>query len=248
MQLIVTGTTGGIGSSVVRKALQSPAVEKVYCLHRKKEKFQNLIQSLFAQEYACSKIVPVRQEASASDGMRTLLQKLHDSPIENMACVHTAFCLEPLLRAGTYAPEDIRQNVTANVTDMVFLINGLLELHHAKNIELKIIHMDSGAADKPIEGWGLYCAAKAYANMFLKTVQLENPQVKIVSYEPGVVDTPMQEKIRQTDDAVCSQAGTFRAYYEKGMLRPADEIAGDIIARFVENWDAQNFRERFQPR
>ncbi|KAI4447384.1 Benzil reductase ((S)-benzoin forming) [Eubacterium plexicaudatum ASF492] len=240
MILIVTGATGGIGSCVVKKAMQSPAVEKIYGMYRKEEKFNHL----FA--HAENKLVRVRYNAAQSNENLQFLHALREINCETVVCVHTAFCLEPLLRVGTYLPEDIKKNVSVNVVNMVLLVNELIRLHHTKGIRLRIINIDSGAADRPLEGWGLYCASKAYANMFLKTVRLENPQVGIVSYEPGVVDTPMQEKIRQTDSAVCGQTELFRAYFEKGMLRSPETVAADILARFVENWDVRHFKEGYR--
>lgn len=52
----------------------------------------------------------------------------------------------------------------------------------------KVLCIDSRAVYKLIEGWGLYCASKACVSMFLQTVHLENPDIKILLYEPGVVD------------------------------------------------------------
>lgn len=240
MIMIVTGSTGGIGSCLVKKALQSHKIEKIYCLYRNESKFHD-------QGYADNpKIVPVRHDASEPEGVVQFMQDLDKIHCESVVCIHTAFCIEPILRVGTYLPEDIKKNTAVNIMDMVFLMNGLLQLIHTRAIKLKIINIDSGAADKPLEGWGMYCASKAYTNMFLKTVQMENHGVKIVSYEPGVVDTPMQKEIRNTDNLICGQAEIFRSYYDKGMLRSPDAVAQDIFERFIEGWNAKHFREGYK--
>lgn len=240
MVLVVTGSTGGIGSCIVEKAVKSLGIEKIYCMYRDEDKFRR-------QAFAGSrKVVPVRHDASRPDEILPFMQELGHVSFKRIVCIHTAFLIGPIQRAGDYLPDEIKRNAAVNMVDFVFLINGLLKIRHAQGMELKIINIDSGAAYQPLEGWGLYASSKAFANMFLKTVQLENPGVKVVSYEPGVVDTRMQEEIRNTDDAVCSRAAVFRKYYDEGMLRSPDAVAEDIFVRFVEGWDGGHFREGYQ--
>lgn len=241
MDIIITGATGGIGSRIANHAVGSRKIERIYCIYRNEEKLNRW-------PYANHpKVFPIRHDAACQEEAVQLAQALDKTKPDDIAYVHTAFCIAPMKRAGTYLAEEVRENIAANVMDMVFLVNRLIAYKRASNkAQLRIINIDSGAAYKPLEGWGLYSAAKAYTNMFLESVQLENPDVKAVSYEPGVVDTRMQEEIRKTDSHVFGQVGLFREYYDNGTLRSPDAVAGDIFARFVEGWDGANFKERFR--
>jgi len=61
-----------------------------------------------------------------------------------------------------------------------------------------IINLSSGAAHRPLEGWSAYCAAKAGTAMLTAAVALEagDGGVRVYGFQPGVVDTSMQERIR----------------------------------------------------
>ena len=235
MDVIIMGSTGGIGKCVFKYVLHSPKVEKVYCQYRSKEKFLDLAHRNDSGMMSEKLVNPDDGKAGH------ILQKLYAHPSRETVCIYTAFCINPLKRVGTYRQEEIEDNISSNVLDFVSFVNALVRYKRDCGTQLRIINIDSGAAYKPLESWGLYCAGKAYVNMFLKTVQLENPDMKIVSYEPGVVDTPMQEQIRNTEEEVFGQAAVFREYHEKGLLRSPDVIAEDIVKRFVESWETAEF-------
>lgn len=240
MDVIVTGATGGIGRCLVKLGLESGKVERIYCQYRNEEKFQTLFGS-------CSdKLVPEKQDARFLRQDSCIMQKLYKNQPQDLACIFTMFHIQPIKRIGTYTLEEIKENLYINVLDLVLFTNWLISYQKGWNTRLKLIYIDSGAAYKPLEGWGMYCASKAYANMFLKTVQLENPNVKVVSYEPGVVDTRMQEEIRKTEKEVFGQVDLFREYYRKKMLNSPEKVAEDLWNRFVEGWDGTGFQEGYK--
>lgn len=239
MDMIITGSTGGIGHCIVKNALRSPEVSNVYCQYRDKKKFLALMGDEVLQ------IESEKPESFCEGDTTNILKQLYKNPSQEIVCICTAFSIIPIKSVGNYLSEEIKENISVNIIDMVLFINALVHYYHQYQSQLRIVNIDSGAAYKPLEGWGLYSASKAYVNMFLRTIQLENPGMKIVSYEPGVVDTPMQEEIRRTDKKVFGQVDIFKEYYDKGKLHSPDLIAKDIIHRFVENWDATDFTGGF---
>ena len=61
-----------------------------------------------------------------------------------------------------------------------------------------VINVSSGAAHRPLEGWGAYCAGKAGLAMLTEAIALEcaDAGVRVFGLAPGVVDTDMQATIR----------------------------------------------------
>ncbi|HSK39672.1 MAG TPA: SDR family oxidoreductase [Arenibaculum sp.] len=61
-----------------------------------------------------------------------------------------------------------------------------------------IVNVSSGAALRPREGWSAYCAGKAGLAMLTRSIHLEcaSQGVRVYGFQPGVVDTGMQTKIR----------------------------------------------------
>ncbi len=239
MDVVITGATGGIGQCLVKRAMASHNIERVYCQYRNQKKFENL--------FGCgnSKLVAEEYDTLYQERPSHVLQGLYKNRPESVACVYTAYSISPIKKTGTYSMSEVEDNIRLNIRDIVFLTNCLLQFSKECKSQLKLIHFDSGAAYKPLDGWGLYCASKAYLNMFFRTVQLENPEVKIVSYEPGVVNTPMQEKIRAVEPEVFAQVHAFREYHAKGVLRDPDAVAEDVMKRFVEGWEGKSFQEGY---
>lgn len=239
MEIIITGSTGGIGQCLVKRAIASHNIERIYCQYRNRKKFVDLFGN------GNSKLVAEEYDTLYQEKTSHILKELYKNKPKNVACVYTAFSISPIKKIGTYSLDEIKDNIDLNIRDIVFLTNCLVQFSKECKSQLKLIHFDSGAAYKPLDGWGMYCASKAYLNMFFQTVQLENPEVKIVSYEPGVVNTPMQEKIREVEPEVFAQVQTFREYQKKGILRDPDMVAEDVMKRFVVSWEGKNFQEGY---
>lgn len=65
----------------------------------------------------------------------------------------------------------------------------------------RIIMVSSGAASGGVQGWGAYSASKAALNSVVRTLGNEEPDVVSIALRPGVVDTEMQEIIRDKGES-----------------------------------------------
>jgi NAD(P)-dependent dehydrogenase (short-subunit alcohol dehydrogenase family) len=94
-----------------------------------------------------------------------------------------------------------------------------------------VVNISSGAAKRAIAGWSAYCASKAGLDMGTRVAALEAaPNVAVCSLAPGVVDTPMQGVVRSADEQTFPDRARFQAMKDDGVLRPAADVAGDILA------------------
>jgi len=97
----------------------------------------------------------------------------------------------------------------------------------------RIINISSGLARRPMFGSGCYCASKAGLDMASRAVLLEcetrGMAVEVSSLAPGVIDTPMQVTIRSAAPEDLAEVEKFRAMKADGILRPAGDVAADIL-------------------
>jgi benzil reductase ((S)-benzoin forming) len=97
----------------------------------------------------------------------------------------------------------------------------------------RIVNISSGAGRRPVFGWTAYCAAKAGLDMASRVVALEAAQrglgIEVCSLAPGVIDTAMQETVRAASAEDFAEIDRFLALKEEGKLRPAAEVAADIL-------------------
>jgi benzil reductase ((S)-benzoin forming) len=102
-----------------------------------------------------------------------------------------------------------------------------------------ILNISSGAAFYPYSGWSVYCSSKAGLDMFTKVAGLEQAAeqqpVIIFALAPGIIETGMQESIRETDLALFPDRDKFISLHEEGKLAKPDDVAKIIIRSIFNN-------------
>ena len=136
----------------------------------------------------------------------------------------------PLERADA---GEIERNLMVNLVAPILLMRRFLRATESVAPLRRVINISSGAGRRPISGWGAYCAAKAGLDMATRVVALEararSLRIEAVSLAPGVIDTPMQGVVRSASAQDFADVERFRRMKDDGTLRPAMDVAGDIL-------------------
>jgi NAD(P)-dependent dehydrogenase (short-subunit alcohol dehydrogenase family) len=84
----------------------------------------------------------------------------------------------------------------------------------------RIVTISSGAATRPSAGWTAYSAGKAAIVQMTRSLALEldGTGVTACSFNPGHMNTDMQERVRRTPVADLPRSEEFRARYREGRL------------------------------
>ena len=108
---------------------------------------------------------------------------------------------------------------------------------YKKNSKL-LINIGSGAANNPIPSWSTYCATKAGLDMLTQVIAKENHEnLTVFSVHPGIVDTNMQKKIRNTKPDLFPLLSKFTSYYTNNELENTKTVAKKlyyIIQNYAE--------------
>jgi NAD(P)-dependent dehydrogenase (short-subunit alcohol dehydrogenase family) len=85
----------------------------------------------------------------------------------------------------------------------------------------------SGAASRPSAGWTAYTAGKAAIVMMTRSLalELEGTGVTATAFNPGYMDTDMQERIRRTSTSDFPRSDEYRAAQREGKLKHPKEPA-----------------------
>ena len=143
---------------------------------------------------------------------------------------------------GTIAPfnkkttKDIITEYQLNLISPTLLSQKFISTYK-KNSKL-LINMGSGAANNPISSWSTYCATKAGLDMLTQVIAEENHEnLTVFSVHPGIVDTNMQKKIRETKPDLFPLLSKFTSYYNNNELENTETVAKKlhyIIHNFTE--------------
>ena len=140
--------------------------------------------------------------------------------------VANAGVIDPVGDTWEVRPEDWADNVGVNLTGVFYAIRAFLPTMVARRGGVVIL-VSSGAARHPVPGWSAYCAAKAGVDHLARTLAAEVDQrdlpIRVHAMVPGVVDTSMQERVRGVSRARFASVDRYRAYHERGVLRPPEE-------------------------
>ncbi len=110
--------------------------------------------------------------------------------------INNAAVIEPIGRVADTDPGAWAKAIEINLTGNYYAIHACLpHLLASKGV---IVNVSSGAAHRPQEGWGSYCASKAGLAMLGRSLMLEYGEqgLRVYGFAPGTVRTAMQEKIR----------------------------------------------------
>ncbi len=140
--------------------------------------------------------------------------------------VNNASVLEPMAplvrtRAITWL-RTLAINVGGTYLMTRSVLPGMLDRNYGR-----IVNISSGSAEKPSAGWTAYGASKAAVEQLTRAlaVELVGTGVTASALRPGLMDTPMQERIRGASPDDFPRAGEFRDAQRAGRLRDPKEPA-----------------------
>lgn len=248
---IVTGVSKGLGQAIASLLIEA----KVNVLGISRSPNESLIQlaekhGVTYKHFACD----LGNTNEIEKTMEAMSQTIFEHELSTLFVVNNAAVLEPIDQAKNINGSDIAYHVHVNTIAPMMLINYFLNKASEKEVRLIGVTVTSGAADRPVYGWSLYCSTKASINRYTETVALEQKEQKtehkIIAFNPGIMDTNMQEKIRASSEEQFADVSRFRGYKENNDLKDAKTVGGvlvDIITDEVniENGKIYNVKDYF---
>jgi len=228
---IVTGTSSGIGEAIAKKLIHRK--EKVFCISRQ---INESLKALATKNHSGLWYyqTDLTQTAKLPVIFKEIFSFIDENEVANVVLINNAGTLEPLGKSGSLNTGLIENHFKTNVIAPAILINEFIRLSERLNAKKTIVNISSGAASTPYAGWSNYCAAKSALDMLTRTIgeeqkSKENP-VRIFSVAPGIVDTKMQETIRNSNEELFPMKQKFEKLYAENKLSKADDVADKIIS------------------
>ena len=219
---IISGTSRGIGKgmfdSLLEKGIQTISINRRFREVNHINHLGNLTYDLIQLE-----------------GLDALVQKIIGYIVpeetEKIWLFNNAAILGEINPFGRSNPEAIKDTLNLDLLSPMILSSILLSKTRIMDIPLRMIHISSGAAFQAIHGLGPYCVSKAGLEMFSKMLSAENTEddFSSITIGPGVVDTGMQEQIREASPESFNQLERFQDFHSSRMLQTSDAVGKNII-------------------
>jgi NAD(P)-dependent dehydrogenase (short-subunit alcohol dehydrogenase family) len=190
--VLVTGANRGLGAEIARQLGRAGAT--VVLTSRRAGDCDAVARELAA---AGARATVERCDVASIDDARDAVAATVRTHGRLDAIVNNAGVVEPIGRLGDTDPAAWAAAVQINLTGPYHLIHAALPTFVAQKRGV-VVNVSTGAADRPREGWSMYCSTKAGLVMLTRAVDLEYRDAGVLCYgfRPGMTDTGMQDVIR----------------------------------------------------
>ena len=228
---IVTGASRGLGEGI-SKSLLNEQINVISVSRTENEDLKELAlqKDSYYKHYSCN--LSLEQEVQ-----EVFMIIAHDIFLKNpkeIFLFNNAGIIEPIHTVGNLDQTPIISNIQVNLIAPILITNLFLKKAQASTTTVHAVNITSGAASRSIEGWSVYCSAKAGLNMFTQTSALEQAAMgtnnKIIAFSPGVMDTKMQETIRSSSSEAFKELEKFKEFKESNTLLSADVVAEALVS------------------
>ncbi|MFT4800408.1 MAG: benzil reductase ((S)-benzoin forming) [Flavobacteriaceae bacterium] len=143
---------------------------------------------------------------------------------EEVCFINNASIIEPILKIDDLSDDAIDRTLSVNIKSTILITKYLLS--HFNDNKLLFVNISSGAANRAISNWSLYCSSKAFIQMFFNVAESEYKQHRFFNINPGVMNTNMQKSIRETD---FPDVENFKDLQKEGQLKAPIDVAKAIL-------------------
>jgi len=174
-----------------------------------------------------------------------------DPAMHRLALVNNAALVGLLGAIEQLDPAELLKVYAVNVAAPISLLSWLLRRSHP-GAAIRIVNVSSGAAVQPFPGLGAYGSSKAALRMIGMVLGVEldashergnrSPDVSILSFEPGLVDTEMQTTVRTSSREVLPMVEFFKKAASEGHLVPP-AVPATVIADYLDGDGHPGFAE-----
>ena len=221
----ITGTSRGIGRAIAEAILEK-GENQVYGISRN--------HTLEHKNYH-----PITLDLQDLEKVQDF--RFGDHPdAQKLVFINNAGILGHVTQVGNLYAEKILQSYLINMVSPTILINQFVGQYQEQPAEKMLVNTSSGAARHTIPSWSTYVSTKSGMEILFRTIQDEQQDFdhpfKIYSIAPGVVDTEMQDEIREVEPKNFREIDRFIRLKKEGKLSEPQAV-GKKFAEIIDHPD-----------
>lgn len=167
---------------------------------------------------------------------RDMIANLQENSYEEIRVILNAGTISPIGLAKTLLNHEIRSGIDI-LGGTAALTGSILNAFEYHNCRKTIVQISSGAALTGKSGWSIYCLVKAGMENWIRAIaeeqKLEQSPFSTMIFDPGIMDTEMQEQIRRCDAQDFPTVSRFIDFKNNGDLRSPELVADRLWNRLA---------------
>jgi len=227
---IITGASKGLGFELAHQLLSSG--NEVLCISRTASPaLTEAAQKAGAKLHQwCENLADPTPVAAR---MAAWLEAKADQTWASATLINNAGTLGAMAPLQTIAQDVITQAITVDLIAPLQLMAAFLGATREGWGQVRVLNISSGMSQRAMAGAALYGASKAGLDHLSRCVALDEARrslgAQIVSLAPGVIDTDMQQELRN-GDTLFPDRERYIQLQATGALTPAHETARQVLA------------------
>ena len=217
--LILTGHSKGLGTAILSRFLRERSMQVIAI-------------SRTSLTWNSPALREIQVDLSDLKSLEANLPKIFPAgEFDKVFLVNNAGWIGEIKAVGKLQPGEITKAMNLNLLAPMILTDAFVKAYADLKGDKLICNISSGAAHKPMPGWGEYCSSKAGLSMFSKVAaeDVATQGIRVFSVAPGIVDTAMQVEIRKADQSDFPALERFRDFKNEGKLMSAENVAEKIF-------------------
>uniref|UniRef100_A0A8C0YEY8 Sepiapterin reductase n=2 Tax=Cyprinus carpio TaxID=7962 RepID=A0A8C0YEY8_CYPCA len=182
----------------------------------------------------------VQADLEKKEGVEKTVQAAKETSVSEMdhiLLINNAASLGDVSRfALTFTdPAEVNRYLSLNVSGALSLTAGVLQAFPRRlGLRRSVVNISSLCALKPFPSWALYCTGKAARDMMFRVLAEEEPDVRVLSYAPGPLDTDMQLQARRSSGDLQLRR-SFSSMFSEGQLLSCEESGAKLMKLLLDN-------------
>ena len=222
---LVTGASKGIGRSIALSIAKSGY--SVIALARGSEELDRIESEL---KSVSESSIAVTCDLGNSLDIANAASEIISNFKHLSGIIHNAGIIHPIANMLDANRSDWERTIQVNLVGVQDLTCSLDSIIGGEN-HTRITTISSGAAQRSLHGWSAYCVSKAGLDMWTQCMAEEglSENISALAIAPGIVDTGMQEDIREAEESSFPLLQNFIDYHRNGDLTNPDDVAKKLL-------------------
>lgn len=179
-------------------------------------------------------------DVARADGLESVVgacSQAASAEIDHLILINNAASLGDVSRSASSFSSlpEVDSYMSLNVSSPLCLTAGVLQaVPQRPGLKRTVVNVSSLCALQPFRSWVLYCTGKAARDMTFRVLAEEEPDVRVLNYSPGPLDTVMQAEARAlTADPEVRES--FRQMFSEGRLLTCEFSCDKLLQLLLDD-------------